>query len=178
MPQGRGVKATAPKAAKLDHAAVSEESPMLVVAQFLILLTGAASASATIDVALENWQVMVWSDPVVVSVDTSSIAAHGGRITARVMWDYAALQRPEPAAAAYRSMIGTLVFDCKTEGFGGAGSVSYTGMGGRGDPIGHYAINPDQAPLTHTEPGTVGHDLLTFVCAHPAKLALESKLTG
>jgi hypothetical protein len=44
--------------------------------------------------------------------------------------------------------------------------VSYSGGGGDGTPVAQDAVNPDSATLSASEPGTVGHDLLAFVCAH------------
>jgi uncharacterized protein YjbI with pentapeptide repeats len=128
-------------------------------------LTGATVGGAT---GL-NWEVMVWTDPVTVSVDTSSIATHAARITARVLWDYADEQKAaDQESTPYRSMVGTIVFDCATDRFGGAGSISYSEDGGGGKAVAQYAINPDDADLTTTEPGTVGHDLLVFVCGRAA----------
>jgi hypothetical protein len=122
--------------------------------------TGAGPASS-------NWEIMVWTDPLTVSVDTASIAPHAARITARVMWDYAEAQvSGGHGAAPYRSMIGTVVFDCATGRFGAAGSTTYSGDGGDGELVAQYAINPDNAELSSTEPGTIGNDLVAYVCAH------------
>jgi hypothetical protein len=117
--------------------------------------------------------VLLWSEPVVVSVDTSSIASAAAltdgrmtpRITARVLWDYADAQHTVAAPPAiFRSMIGVLVFDCANERFGGASGVSYSGEAGTGEAVSRYAISPDQAPLAYPAAGTLAHDLLTFVC--------------
>jgi hypothetical protein len=117
--------------------------------------------------ASSNWEIMVWTDPLTVSVDTASIAPRAARITARVMWDYAEAQfSGGHGAAPYRSMVGTVVFDCATLRFGGAGSVSYSGDGGNGNPVGQYSIDPDSAVLSASEPGTIGGDLVAYVCAH------------
>ena len=117
--------------------------------------------------ASSNWEIMEWTDAFTVSVDTASIAPHTARIIARVMWDYAEGQiSGGHSAAPYRSMVGTVVFDCTTLRFGGAGSVSYSGDGGGGNPVGQYSIDPDSAVLSASEPGTVGGDLVTYVCAH------------
>jgi hypothetical protein len=67
-------------------------------------------------------------------------------------------------------MIGVIVFDCAHESFGGAGSVAYSGDGGGGDAVAQYSISTDTAPLSVTEPGTIGHDLLTFVCARATQV--------
>jgi hypothetical protein len=114
-----------------------------------------------------NWEIMEWTDPLTVSVDTASISTRAARTTARVMWDYTELQNTrDQTAAPFKSMIGIIVFDCAGERFGGAGSVSYSGGGGDGTPVAQYAINPDNATLSASQPGTLGHDLLTYVCAH------------
>jgi hypothetical protein len=123
---------------------------------------GAADAGA----GGSPWEVMVWTGPLTVSLDTSSIAIHAARITARVLWDYAEAQHTRSQASPpYKSMIGVIVFDCAHQSFGGAGSVAYSGDGGGGDAVAQYSINPDNAPLSTTEPGTIGYDLVTFVCA-------------
>jgi hypothetical protein len=128
--------------------------------------TGAGPATGAAP-ATSNWEIMVWTDPLTVSVDTASIALHAARITARVMWDYAEAQvSGGHGAAPYRSMIGTVVFDCATGRFGAAGSISYSGDGGDGELVEQYAINPDKAELSSTEPGTIGNDLVAYVCAH------------
>jgi hypothetical protein len=114
-----------------------------------------------------NWEVMEWTDPLTVSVDIESISTRAARTTARVLWDYTEVQNTrDQTAAPFKSMIGVIVFDCAGERFGGAGSVSYSGDGGDGTPVAQSSLNPDNATLSASEPGTLGHDLLTFVCAH------------
>lgn len=114
-----------------------------------------------------NWEVMEWTDPLTVSVDTESIATRAARTTARVLWDYTQIQNTrDQTAAPFKSMIGTIVFDCAGERFGGGGSVSYSSGGGDGTPVAQYSINPDDVTLSASEPGTLGHDLLAFVCAY------------
>jgi hypothetical protein len=125
------------------------------------ILAGASGAAAS------NWELMVWTNPLTVSVDTASIAPHAARITAHVMWDYAEAQTNSAAAAPpYNSMMGIVVFDCATLRFGGAGSVAYSGRGGDGEPVAQFSIDPDSAPLGASEPGTIGRDLVMYVCAH------------
>jgi hypothetical protein len=125
------------------------------------------------------WEVMVWTDPLIVSLDTSSIASHAARTTARVMWDYAETQYTQgQASLPYKSMIGIIVFDCAHESFGGAGSVAYSGDGGGGEAVAQYSISPDTAALSATEPGTIGRDLLTFVCAHAKQVPPSVAATG
>jgi hypothetical protein len=133
----------------------------------MLLLSAAPAAGLALgNPANSVWEVMVWTAPLTVSVDTSSIATHAARITARVLWDYAAAQKgSDEAAAPYKSMIGLVVFDCVNERLGGAGSVSYSGYGGAGDAVARYSISPEKAALSTAEPGTVGYDLLAFVCA-------------
>jgi hypothetical protein len=146
---------------KLLTAALAAAGMMTVSAAGTVC-SGAADAGAG-----AAWEVMVWTAPLTVSLDMSSITSHAARTTARVMWDYAEAQYTQgQASPPYRSMIGVIVFDCAHESFGGAGSVAYSGDGGGGEAVAQYSINPDNAALSTTEPGTVGHDLLTFVCAH------------
>ncbi len=115
--------------------------------------------------ASSNWEIIVWTDPLTVSLDTSSIAARATRVTARVMWDYAEPQTPGGAPGlTYWSMIGIVVFDCATLRFGGAGSTSYSGHGGDGERVAGYAIDPDTAPLGPAPPGSVGRELASYVC--------------
>jgi hypothetical protein len=129
------------------------------------ILAGASGAAA--GAASSNWELIVWTAPLTVSVDTASIAPHAARIIAHVMWDYAEAQTNSAAAAApYSSMMGIVVFDCATLRFGGAGSVAYSGQGGDGEAVARYSIDPDSAPLSTSEPGTIGRDLVTYVCAH------------
>jgi hypothetical protein len=132
--------------------------------------------------AQAQWRVVLWSEPVVVSVDTDSITTHAARITARVMWDYAeprSTRSPSTASykstynstykstyeSTYKSMIGLMVFDCATASVGGAGGISYSGDDGAGTAVSEFAISPDDAPLTATRPGTLGRDLTNLVCA-------------
>ena len=142
-----------------------------LVASAMILAASSAGTDCGVATAAvpasSNWEIMVWTDPPTVSVDTASITPHAPRITARVMWDYAEAQvSGGHGAAPYRSMIGTVVFDCATGRFGAAGSTSYSGDGGDGELVAQYAINPDKAELSSTEPGTIGNDLVAYVCAH------------
>jgi hypothetical protein len=58
-----------------------------------------------------------------------------------------------------------LVFDCRTDRYGGAGGISYSEGGGAGDVVSEYAIRPDDATLMDPSPGTVAQDLLAYVCA-------------
>ncbi len=130
------------------------------------ILAGGIGFATGAEVAGSNWAVMVWSDPLTVLVDTDSIEPREARVVAHVMWDYSEAQVPAAAVTVpYRSMIGLLVFDCATLRFGGAGSVSYSGNGGGGEPVGQYAIDPASAPLGASEPGTIGRELADFVCA-------------
>lgn len=129
------------------------------------ILAGAAGAAA--DAAASNWELMVWTVPLTVSVDTASIQAHAARIIAHVMWDYTEAQTNAAAASPpYQSMMGIVVFDCATRQFGGAGSVAYSGRAGEGEPVAQYSIDPDSALLSASSPGTIGFDLVTYVCAH------------
>jgi hypothetical protein len=139
------------------------------VALSLVLATcGTATAAPA------HWYVLLWSEPVVISVDTDSISARAARITARVMWDYT-----EPRATVaqpsvpYKSMIGLMVFDCLTERVGGASGISYSGDDGGGDAISRFAISPDDAPLTTTAPGTIARDLTDLVCARAKRAAAK-----
>ena len=118
-----------------------------------------------------NWEVMVWTAPLTVSVDKASIALHASRTIARVIWDYAeARSAVGQMSLPYKSMIGTVVFDCATLQFGAAGSVAYTEDGGDGEVVAQYSIDPDTAKLGEADPGTLGGDLVAYVCAHvPAK---------
>jgi hypothetical protein len=132
--------------------------------------TGRSSADAGAPdggMAASNWEIMEWSDPLTVSVDTASIEPHAARVTARVLWDYTLAQSTNgPGGADYRSMVGTLVFDCATEWFGAAGGTDYSGSGGDGEAVAHFGVDPDAATLGPTEPGTIGNDLVEYVCAH------------
>jgi hypothetical protein len=117
--------------------------------------------------ASPNWDVMVWTDALTVSIDTTSITSHAKRVIAHVMWDYSQARTAGAIAAApYKSMMGVLVFDCTTLQFGGVGSVSYSGDGGDGEIVAQYSIDPDKAALGGAEPGTIGRDLVAYVCTH------------
>ena len=144
--------------------------PALLTSVVILGVTGAGSdcrAAIGSGPASSNWDVMVWTDALTVSIDTTSIQSHEARVLAHVMWDYFEAQTAGPIAVApYKSVMGVLVFDCATLQFGGAGSVSYSGVGGDGDPVGQYSIDPDSAALSGSAPGTVGRDLVAYVCAH------------
>ncbi len=136
-----------------------------------VLLSVIASASDAGAQATVDWRIMAWTDPVTISVDAASITPDAARVTARVLWDYATAQRlPDRADSSFQSMIGIMVFDCESQRFGGAGSVSYSGVGGRGEAIARSSIDPSDAQLSYPEPGSLGHDLLAFVCTHAGKL--------
>jgi hypothetical protein len=112
-----------------------------------------------------NWDVMMWTDALTVSIDTASIAPHATRVVAHVMWDYFEARTAGAATAApYKSMMGVLVFDCATLRFGGAGSVFYSGDGGDGESVGRYSIDPDSVVLSASEPGTMSRELAVYVC--------------
>jgi hypothetical protein len=124
-------------------------------------------AAADWGTAGSNWDVMQWTDALTVSIDKTSITPHATRVLAHVMWDYfEARPAGTTAVAPYKSMMGVLVFDCATLRFGGAGSVSYSGDGGDGDPVAQFSIDPDSAALSASEPGTLGRDLVAYVCSH------------
>jgi hypothetical protein len=135
-----------------------------------IAASAAAGAAPLPRVVLPHWQVLAWSEPVVVSVDLTSITGHAARLTARVLWDYAAAQSmAEPTGSPYRSMIGVLVFDCAGGRFGGAASVAYSLEGGQGEALARYSIEPEAAKLSIPDPGTLAQDLLDFVCGRDEK---------
>jgi len=73
------------------------------------LILGAGVAVCGLAAAGEsNWRVVVWTDPLTVSIDTASIsaAAQADLVTARVLWDYTNPQKTQGnSAATYRSMI-------------------------------------------------------------------------
>jgi hypothetical protein len=141
------------------RAVAAGASPVIVPA-----IAHAAAAAAA------NWQVMVWTDPLTVLVDTASITTSEARTTARVLWDYTLMQNTaDRLTAPYKSMIGIVVFDCVTESFGGAGSVSYSGNGGDGTAVARFSMSPGEATMSVTQPGTLGHDLVTYVCARAAR---------
>ena len=126
---------------------------------------GTDSRAAVGRVTGSNWDVMMWTEALTVSIDTASIAPHATRVVAHVMWDYFEARAAGAAAAApYKSMMGVLVFDCATLRFGGAGSVFYSGDGGDGESVGRYSIDPDSAALSASEPGTVSRELAVYVC--------------
>jgi hypothetical protein len=113
---------------------------------------------------------MMWTEPLVVSIDPASIRGGASRITARVLWDYSGEQKTDDEPRRpFRSMIGLIVFDCGAERFGGAGSTSYSEEGGAGQVVAQYAINPGAATLAVAEPGTVAHDLVVYVCTQAKK---------
>jgi hypothetical protein len=117
----------------------------------------------------------VWTDPLVVSVDTTSIRTLATRMTARVMWEYEDAQKTQDKSPAlYKSMIGLVVFDCATERFGGAGGVSYSEDGGGGEVVSKYSISPEDAALSSPAPGTIAGDLLKFVCKQAKKSAVNN----
>jgi hypothetical protein len=144
--------------------------PALLASAVILGVAGAGSDSKAAigpGTASSNWDVMVWTDALTVSIDTTSITSHAKRVMAHVMWDYfEARPAGAIAAAPYRSMMGVLVFDCTTLQFGGAGSVSYSGDGGDGEVVAQYSIDPDKATLGGAQPGTIGRDLVAYVCAH------------
>jgi hypothetical protein len=142
---------------------------LLASAVILVVAGSGTDCRAAVDRGTggSNWDVMVWTDALTVSIDTTSIMPHATRVVAHVMWDYFEARTARATAAApYRSMLGVLVFDCATLRFGGAGGVFYSGDGGDGDAVGQYSIDPDSAPLSASEPGTIGGDLEAYVCAH------------
>jgi hypothetical protein len=156
---------------EVDGMPMERKSYASLLASAVVLgMAGAASdCRAAVDwgAAGSNWNVMLWTDALTVSIDTTSITPHATRVVAHVMWDYFQARTAGTAAAApYKSMMGVLVFDCATLRFGGAGSVFYSGDGGDGDPVAQYSIDPDSAALSASEPGTIGSDLAAYVCAH------------
>lgn len=148
--------------------------PLLAAAGILNLTVSGGAGGGLLDPILansgpaaSNWEVLEWTAPLTVSVDTASIANQGARLTARVLWDYAEPRTTgEPAATSYKSMIGVLVFDCATLSLGGAGTESFSDEGGEGRAVARYWANPDNARLGAPLPGTLAHDLVTYVCAH------------
>ena len=140
-----------------------------------LLLAGAGRGLA-LDAASSNWEIMLWTDPVTVSVDTASIAPYERWLTARVLWDYA--EPRDDGSGAYRSMVGVVVVDCATRRLGGAGATSYAGDGGDGDAVAGYSIPPERAALGDSSPGTIGRDLVSYVCAHDHRHGASAELSA
>jgi hypothetical protein len=132
-----------------------------------------ASAACGVAVAAQpNWQVMIWTDPLTVSIDTASITTAAARTTARVKWDYSDERTTLDAAATpYRSMMGVVAFDCSSGRFGAVSGTSYAGDDLSGPIVAHYAIRPDQAELSNPAPGTIGQDMVSLVCSAAANAA-------
>jgi hypothetical protein len=144
------------------------------------LISGVTGAVSDCQAAVEwatagsNWHVVLWTEAVTVSIDAASITPRATRVVAHVMWDYFEARTSGAAASApYKSMLGTLVFDCAALRFGGAGSVFYSGDGGDGEAVGEYSIALDSAALGASEPGTIGRDLVAYVCAHTPGIDTE-----
>jgi len=131
----------------------------------LIGIVLAAAACGAAVAAQSTWRVMVWTDPLTVSIDTASITATPAGVTARVKWDYSDEQKTLNAAATpFRSMLGVVAFDCASGGFGAVSGTSYAGDDLSGAIVAHYAMRPDEAALSNPAPGTIGQDLVSFVC--------------
>jgi hypothetical protein len=126
-------------------------------------LTVAAFASA----GESNWvRVSTAVDHDVVDfIDTNSIAIRHGRLTARYLWNFDALQTDSTTHRPYQSETGLGVYDCPKRQAGAIEITMYRRNDARGgvvDALPHMNIR--DAQMTELEPNSMGEEEFDFVC--------------
>jgi hypothetical protein len=132
----------------------------VVMAAVLSSGTSLAQDAAT----AEKWQSVAKTDNVEAFVNTSSIAAVGGQLEARVKQNYAA---PQPAAKkgkTYLSSRSTYRFDCAQRKIGMKELRFYAGADLQGEAVGKATAKDKNMQWQPAEPRTVFGELLDYVC--------------
>jgi hypothetical protein len=133
-----------------------------------VLLTITTLAVAALAAAEEpNWvRVSAAVDHDFVDfIDTHSIAIRQGRLTARYLWNFDAIQTDSVTHKPYQSESGLGVYDCLKRQTGAIEITMYRrkyAHGGVVDAVPH--MSPGDAHMTEVEPDSMGEEEVAFVC--------------
>jgi hypothetical protein len=134
------------------------------VAVVLAVVLSSGTTLAQDAATAEKWQSVAKTDNVEAFVNTSSIAAVGGQLEARVKQNYAA---PQPAAKkgkTYLSSRSTYRFDCAQRKIGMKELRFYAGADLQGEAVGKATAKDKNMQWQPAEPRTVFGELLDYVC--------------
>ena len=98
-------------------------------------------------------------------IDTHSIAMRHGRLTARYLWNFDAIQTDSVTHKPYQSESGLGVYDCLKRQTGAIEITMYRrrdAHGGVVDAVPH--MSPRDAHMTDVEPDSIGEEEVAFVC--------------
>jgi hypothetical protein len=98
-------------------------------------------------------------------IDTNSVAVRHGRLTARYLWNFDAIQTDSITHKPYQSETGLGVYDCLKRQSGAIEITMYAGRDAHGkvvDSVLH--VNPRDAQMTGVEPDSMGEEEVAFVC--------------
>jgi hypothetical protein len=133
----------------------------------VLLAITALSVAAVASAGEPHWvRVSTAVDHDVVDfIDTSSIAIRQGRLTARYLWNFDAIQADSITHEPYQSETGLGVYDCLKRQSGAIEITMYRrkdAHGGIVDAV--LRMTPRDAQMTDVEPESMGEEEVVFVC--------------
>jgi hypothetical protein len=143
-----------------------ERKYMLRRLLFTLAAIAAAPSMAQSTAAADepNWVAIAATDKTYVEfLDLNSLAMRYGRLTALFLKNFDAPQ--SDARVPYQSMKALRMFDCSGHKAGAVAVTRYAERGGRGEVVDSQSRAPVAVYLTHSEPDSVGHTEIEFVCS-------------
>jgi hypothetical protein len=112
-----------------------------------------------------DWQFVTVSDDRIVFVDTTTIRMRENRLTASVLYRFAAKQTPLPGKT-FQSSVYLVDFECESERSGFVSVTNYEGSSGDGALVDSFERSNYSVKMNYSPPRTLGHTTLQFVCSH------------
>ena len=129
-----------------------------------IVLAFALLAPCIASAADPDWQFVTVSDDRIVFVDTTTIRMHENRLTASVLYRFAATQTPLPGKT-FQSSVYLVDFECASERSGFVSVANYAGLSGDGTLVDSFERTSQSVKMNYAAPRTLGHSTLQFVCS-------------
>src|SRR5262245_48496191 len=101
-----------------------------------------------------DWQFVTVSDDRIVFVDTTTIRMRENRLTASVLYRFAAKQTPLPGKA-FQSSVYLVNFECESERSGFVSVANYAGPSGDGDLVDSFERTNSPVKMNHSAPRTL-----------------------
>jgi hypothetical protein len=98
-------------------------------------------------------------------IDLNSLAIRGGRLTARYLWNFNAVQTDTITHRRFQSETGVGTYDCLNRTTGSMEYTLYAKRGALGRVIHTGRVNPKDVNQTAVEPNSMGDDEMEFVCS-------------
>jgi predicted pyridoxine 5'-phosphate oxidase superfamily flavin-nucleotide-binding protein len=132
----------------------------------VLLAIAALTVAALASAGEPNWvRVSAAADQDVVDfIDTNSIAIRHGRLTARYLWNFEAIQTDSITHKPYQSETGLGVYDCLKRQTGAIEITLYGRRDARGRVDAVLRMSPRNAQMTDVEPDSMGEEEVAFVC--------------